>query len=367
MTTALPDIDLRELSEAHSERPEFVSLYLNTPEGNIDRTFIENREREIRKALAHHPGLKAGFRRTMETLVEEISRKGAGGEAIVAFACGPQDFLWYHELPLPVENLLVLDSSPYIKPLAFLYEEYEHFLIVMVDHNNGVIHSVVGKIKDTSSIHKDIFHHHRKGGWSQMRYQRIREGNILHLFKEIAEKTAEIDREENVKRIVLAGPKDAKKKFYQQLPEDLKKKVIGYANMDMGASQEEMLDGVYRIFFEEEQKEETKRMERLRSEIFKGGLAAVGPVDTIKALREGRVFILLLDPGTDGGGWKCEKCGIWGTGAKEICPDCGRPIFQVDVFEEAVEEAQKMDSEVEFVKDDEFLQAIGGMAAVLRW
>ena len=367
MSRALPEIDFRHLSEIHADRPEFVSLYLHTPDGVVDRTFIENRAREILSALAPHPRLKATFDREVERITEAIEKKGTHGESIVVFSSTARDILEYHELPLAVENMLVLDSSPYIKPLAFLYEEYEHFLIVMVDHNNGVIHSVAGTIADTESIHKDIMHHHRKGGWSQMRYQRIREGNILHLFKEIAEMTATIARDEKVKRIVLAGPKDAKKKFYDELPRHVQEMVIGYADVSMKASYDEILDEAYQLFFREEHKEEAEKMERLRSEIFKGGMASVGPADTIKALKEGRVYILLMDPNSRGGGWKCEKCDIWSTGSKEECPECAAPVFQVDVYEEALEDAEKMRSEIEFVKDDDFLISIGGMAAVLRW
>jgi len=368
MSRVLPEIDFRHLSEAHSERPEFVTLYLNTPDRQFDRTFIENRQNDILKAMISHPALKKKFLDEVDRIVLEVQNRGLAGESIAVFACGAQDFFLFLELPVAFESdMLVLDTSPYIKPLAFMYEEYEHFLVVMVDSSNGVIHSVAGNIKGTDSIHKDIMKHHKKGGWSQMRYQRIREGNILHLYKEIAEKTAAIVKEEKVKRIVLAGPKEAKKNFFEELPKQVQDMVIGYADVSMKASYEEILDEAYEIFFKEEQKQEAEKMELLREEIFKGGLAAIGPNASMKALKNGRVRILLVDPETRGGGWKCEHCGIWKTGVKKNCPECSREVFQVDVYEEAIEEAQKMDSEVEFVKSDAFLQSIGGMAALLRW
>ena len=87
MSKALPDIDFRHLSEIHSERPEFVTLYLNTPDRQFERTFIENRQTEIQAALGPYPGLRKALDREVERIVGEIETRGVRGEALAVFSC----------------------------------------------------------------------------------------------------------------------------------------------------------------------------------------------------------------------------------------------------------------------------------------
>ncbi len=365
----LGDIDLRELSEVSDVKPSFVSLYLNVL-GEEPQKFLDKRERECLKALGGEKELKEIFQKNMEEIRDflKAGRKSEKARAMAIFSSVPKNFFEAYMLTLEMENQLIVDTSPYIRPLAMLREEWESFAIALLDHKNAklfLISSAV--ISDTKKMHKHIMNKHKKGGWSQMRFQRLRKGAIEHFFKEVSEKLEEFLEKEKVRRIVLAGPGNAKKEFQEFLPEHLKKKIIATIDEDLDVPEGQLLSDSLHDFFKKERQEEIEMVQDLRAEILKGGLVTYGVDDTLKAVTEGRVELLLINMGTKVKGWKCERCDIFRLGAVKKCELCGNDVFNVDVVEEMVEASESMGTTLEFIKDDQFLEELGGVAAFLRY
>ena len=172
---------------------------------------------------------------------------------------------------------------------------------------------------------------------------------------------------EKVRRIVLAGPGSAKKEFQDYLPEHLQKKVIELVDEDYDVSDGKLLKDSLESFFEKESQEENEMVDNLRAGILKGGLVAYGVDDTLSAVIEGRAELLLINMGKKSKGWKCEVCNLFRSGAMETCYNCGKEVFTVDVIEEMIEAAESMGTTLEFIKDNEFLEELGGVAAFLRY
>jgi peptide subunit release factor 1 (eRF1) len=89
--------------------------------------------------------------------------------------------------------------------------------------------------------------------------------------------------------------------------------------------------------------------------------------ETLESVQEGRAELLLVSMGKKERGWKCENCKTIGMGEAVKCGSCGRTVYTVDVVEEMIELAEQMGTTVEFVKDNEFLEELGGVAAFLRF
>jgi peptide subunit release factor 1 (eRF1) len=49
------------------------------------------------------------------------------------------------------------------------------------------------------------------------------------------------------------------------------------------------------------------------------------------------------------------------------CYPCGKEVFTVDVIEEMIETVESMGTTLEFIKDNELLEELGGVAAFLRY
>ena len=200
-----------------------------------------------------------------------------------------------------------------------------------------------------------------------MRFQRLRKGAIDHFFKEVVDYLVGFLEKENVRRIVIAGPGGAKKEFQDYLPEQMKSKVIGLIDQDFDVSDGKLLKDSLESFFAKESQEENEMVDNIRAEILKGGLVAYGVDDTLSAVIEGRAELLLINMGKKSKGWKCEVCNIFRSGSMETCYKCGKEVFSVDVIEEMVEAAEGMGTTLEFIKDNDFLEELGGVAAFLRY
>lgn len=66
---------------------------------------------------------------------------------------------------MPVEDLMVVNTSPYIRPIVTLIEDYETLGLVILDNHRAKIYVVSsGRIEDKNKIDKDIMQKHKKGG-----------------------------------------------------------------------------------------------------------------------------------------------------------------------------------------------------------
>ena len=361
MLDNLGKIDLRELSNIYDEesRNVFISLYLNVEE--IDKKFIEKRVNACNAVLKDEI-VKENFNKTMEW-INDYLKEGRESEqkGLIIFASYIKNIFIDYKLNIPLKNLLVVDSSPYIKPIAELKDEYVEYGLVLLDNNKARIYSIYGaNIENEKRIAEHVLNKHRKGGWSQARFQRIRKEEIKHFLKKVAE---DMDRLDNAKYIILAGPGEAKKWLVDYLPDELKKKIITTVDVDMDIKPIRISK---EIIEREEEKEIEEELESLEEEILKNGLAVSGIEDTIKALKNGEVEELFIKSGLKMRGWKCEKCQIFGIGELNKCPYCGGDTTSIDVIEEMVEEAEKKDVKVEFA-DDPIISKLGGAAAFLRY
>jgi len=363
-------VDIRKLSEIHDTEPTFISLYLQLEEGY--ENFINHREQAIRSALVGKPGLRNTFYETMAQIntylnenVTKLQREGAEGLAL--FISQPKDFFEAHPLPMNVENSMVLDASPYIRPLAKFMEEYEDFGIILLDHNHARIYLVkAGEIADTERLHEEIFHHHKKGGFSQMRFQRKRDGELVHFYKEIAEEATKVFEGERIRRLIVAGQSDAKKNFIPYLPKVYKDKIIAVLNIETETPDEEVVRDTFPVFFEQERKEELEMVEEFMGAVMKGEGAAYGMQDVLNATKNGRSETILINMNFKSPGFKCESCNFVKLGSG-TCDYCGGALHQVDAVEELVEWAQQSGAKVEFVAENESLESLGGVGAFLRW
>jgi len=363
--------DLRRLADLHELRPAFLTIYLDLSKG-VDHAFLRKRRKECATALAGKRDEMAAFEAAWaraETLLENV---GQNNTSLALFLNPKSGFSETYQLPGVVENRLVFDSSPYIKPLVSLHHEYEDYIVVVLDHTHARIFLVAHfEILEEDDITEEIVRHHRHGGMSQMRFQRLHAGFVDHYFKEVAEHLVkEVDRckcQGRLRGIVLAGPKDAKTAFEKYLPSDLHHLVLGRLDEEADVPSGKLVREAEAMVSEHEHVLEGEMMERLRGEVLRNGLATYGFEQVHEAVTSGRADILILQAGFSLPGWRCEHCRGFGTGAPATCPKCGKEVFFVDAVEELVELALDMKTQVEFQPADCGIRELGGVAALLRY
>jgi peptide chain release factor subunit 1 len=292
----------------------------------------------------------------------EPIRKKQIGKNMAIFASHKHNFLRYISIPIKVENLLVLDSSPYLRPLARILDELEDFTLVLVSSNSAKIFSIsLGKIKDSRKLSADIMNKHKKGGCSQARFNRLRRGAIHAFLIEVAEELQKKDDDQ----IIVAGPGNAKNQFIDLLPKNIRENIVDVIDIDIDDENKLMKESIH-LISEKEKRQSHEAVQHLKEEILRDGLAVYGIDETLKAVKNGQVELLLIEKNCKVLGWICEHCQLVKEGVKSTCPYCGNKTSEVDVLEEILEFAERIDAEIEFTNDKE-IKNLGHVGGILRF
>ena len=348
---------IKQLSQVYDKesKDNFVTVYLNR---QADKNFLEKRIQTCAGLLEKDE--RENFQKTIEKIKGFLEKNNENNIAI--FASDKHDFFTTVSLHIQINNLLIVDSSPYIRPLTRILDEWESFTLVLLNTNQAKIFSVeLGKAEQEKKLSSDIMSKHKKGGWSQARFQRIRKGAIHDFFSELVEKLEEIGE----KQIVLAGPGIAKTQFKEMLPAHLQQKIVDVVDVDMDDEQESIKQSLS-IISEKEEMKSKDLVQQLRSEVLKDGLAVYGFKDTLKAARMGQIDVLLVEKDFKVKGCLCEHCQILKSGPIKDCPVCGGPTTEADVIEEIIEFAERTGASIEFT-DDEEIKKLGHIGGLLRF
>ena len=363
--TSLTEIDMHSLAEIRDEKDTFLTVYFGNTGRDSDKSFVASRLSAIQKALPKD--LLEAFQETLGMVEAAISAPGMKGErGRVIFASATAGFKHVYRLSVEPEPLVVWASSPFLLPLARLKEEYEDYGLLLIDSQEArlfLVRSDLLEENEKASI--DLMNKHKKGGWSQMRYNRLRKGQISSFFTELIEDLQKNEDLAKMRGLVVAGPGEAKGQLIEMMPQALKEKVIGTVNISMDASSKDLVNIGKDFVHEEELSREKVLAEKLKEAVLRGHPAACGLAEVGDALKDGRVNYLLISEGFALPGMICTSCHHIDS-AVEKCPTCGGEAAALSL-EGLYELAERMGAEVVLVEDDTFLESIGNIGAILRY
>lgn len=271
-------------------------------------------------------------------------------------------------LAAPVADLVQVDSSPFLRPLAELRDEYENVAVVVADNERARVFLVSSAVAGDEEVVKgNVKNHVRKGGWSQQRYERRRDKQLLLYAREVVDELERLRREEDFRRIILVGGGEALQAIRENLPASLAEMAADRA-LDLRRGEGAVNADIRELFREEERGSERDLWERIRAEWLKGGLGAVGLEEVLAAAREGRAEKMIVDCAFRPEGSRCRECEALQPGTPDACAECGSAsVFPVDLVNEIVEMLEKTGAAVDFADTIPSLTEAGGIAALLRY
>ncbi|SFM72099.1 peptide chain release factor subunit 1 [Methanolobus profundi] len=366
------DINIRALAEIYDEKDVYLSVYLpvsGRENEHLNRIFTDSRVSAIRKSLS--PELRSEFESTFEMAGSYISEPPISGEkGRIIFACSSNSFLNVYRLAVEPERSLVIDTSPYLLPLAKLRADYEDYGVLLVDSQEAKFTCIRSDLaEEKKRLSTDLMNKHKKGGWSQMRFNHLRKGAIKSFLSEVAENVQGTCDQLQTRGLVLAGPGEAKQQLMEMLPQDVQQKVLGVIDVPIDIPRDELVEAGDAVLHESEHSGSRHAAEELKSAILKGGLAVNGVEDVRDALEQARANTLLILEDSSVPGWLCERCQNLQANAKppKECDRCGGPTSAVDVVEELYELAQRSGAKVVFVEKEDFLDSDDVVGALLRY
>jgi len=360
------NIDLKELARASAPDRAFLSLYLSSPKALGS---LEKRIKNAASMLKDQPDEAEYLKENTRLVREYLEKKPWFEGGMVFFVCWAVDFFRALPLTAPIKDLLWVDSSPYIRPLAQLQDEYEDFAVVVADNKAARIFLVtLGKADSPERLRGDIKNHVKKGGWSQQRYERRRDKQLFQYSKEIVGKLTELEKEGDFRRVLLVGSKEILIHIRKAMPARLAAKLAGEKALDLGKGAEWVEKELFDLFFIEERRSEQELWDRIKGEYLRKGLAAVGVKDVMDAARAGRVEKMIVTRNFKVDGVRCRDCEHLSREASDSCPECSsKSVFEVDVINEIVEMLASTGADADFVDPLPGLSEVGDIAALLRY
>jgi len=360
----IQDKDIKRLANIYDpdSKDTFVSAYIN-PNTNF-RNFLNKRINACRNLLKKDSYLLDNFNRTIE-IIEESIENNRKQKSLIIFASHVRDFFEIYYSSKEVENLLVVDTSPYIRPAIEILGNYRKIGLILMNTNRVKMFVLYQeKLIPRKKLSEDILNRHKKGGWSQARFQRIRKEEIKSFMKEVIESCNSIFHD--VDSIVLAGPGNGKKIFLDIVPTNMKEKIVDVVDLDFDEDEKELIRILNKIEERGEEAVEGILIEKIREEILRDGLAVYGVKEVLDEAMKGKVDIVVVEKGLRIKGWICERCQLVGTGSKKLCPNCKEEVSEVDVIEEILEFCERFNTKIVFVEKSE-VEDLGGIAGLLRY
>lgn len=362
------DINLRKLTEMTTPERTFLSVYLAGPRST---TGLKNRFQKMRRVLKGERVEKderEHFDENVKAVSNYLERNPLQSGSLCIFSCWALDFFQAIPLTASVNDLVWIDSSPYIRPLAELQEEYENVAVVIADNKKTRIFLISSAMAGTEEVIKgNVKNHVKKGGWSQQRYERRRDKQLLLYAREIADALFSLSKEENFRRILLVGGKEILRIVHDNLHQSLQDKVAEKA-LDLGKGEGTVNKDILDLFFEQERRSEQDLWEKIRAEYLRGGLGVVGLDEVLAAAKEGRVEEMIVNRTFKPEGRRCRDCENLDSDVVATCSACGsKSLFEVDLVNEIVELLKLSGAEVDFADPIQTLVDAGEIAALLRY
>lgn len=360
--------DLRRFAEMSAQERVFLTVYLteNAPVDDLKDLFDDRRKAlsvgEAERDEREH------FDENARCVLEYLDRNGPLSSPVCFICCWALDVFEVVPLGAPVENRVSIDSSPFIRPLAEFLDEYENVAVVIADNKKARIFMVTASVAtEAETIKGNVKNHVRKGGWSQQRYERRRDKQLLDYSREIVTALTDLEREENFRRIILVGGREILSSVYEELPDRLKACAIDKA-ADLNRGEHEINADIMELFRERERESEEALWERIRTTYLQGGTAVIGLEPVLGAAKIGRVETALISRDLAADGHRCRDCGNLAPGKRDACARCGSDsVFDVDLINEIVELLTLTSASCDFADPITTLTESGGIAASLRY
>jgi peptide subunit release factor 1 (eRF1) len=354
-----------------------ISLYLNTQpddhgRDNFEvflRTEFASRSRTFHAGSPEAESFAKDTARIREYIENQL-KPSANGLAI--FACwGAGEFFEAMQLNAPVDqHRLYVYNQPHLYHLARLDDEYPRYAALVTDANSARIFVFgLGEKLSGEKVRSKKVQRVKVGGWSQARYQRRVDNAHKEHAREAIDALSRIVREEGIKHVVIAGDPAIAPIVQEELPKELSDKLVDTLRLDTKAPEQEIFQATLDAIREQDAVTDAEKVNRLFEQFRAGGLAVLGPQDTLEALANGQVDELLIGVAMEQRHDAEEP--VDAILAPEI-PDASgstasdeeRPVLLPDLL---VTKAKQISAQVTFIEDPGLLADVDGVGAFLRW
>lgn len=368
--------DLMRINNIRGDGNLCTSVYLNVnpvtnPKGEYFVTFKNLAKTEIDK-------LTGAEQKLIKEDIKKIEAYIKGGKtefkkALVIISSIPRDIWDVFHLSIPLKNSVVIDKTPYLKPLTGILEQYHSYVVALVDREHARLFRIhLGEISEhTELFTPDVPRKHKKGGWygrDENRFRRHIEVHVHFHLRDVVQHLEEILKAGKVIPIIIGGSEESTLLFSRMLPQSLTAKIAGTFMADMHAGNDEILQKSLGTIRNVENKIESSLVDELVTRASKNGSAAIGLDDVMSQMQAGNIHHLIYIEGFNATGLKCPSCNFLTVQALKTCPYCVTALEKIEhLVEYAIQRAIDQGAVISAIAENRKLREAGHIGALLRY
>jgi peptide subunit release factor 1 (eRF1) len=377
-TSAPPRAVLRRLADVHSENAGVLSIYLDldpsvfpTPSDRqveIDSIVREAEEAYCTKGLDHdeHRRRTEAIERVRETLNDPNLAKG-GTRSVALFVAPDQDLLKLVELDAPTAPAVVVDDSPYLRPVADEAGPRTWGILLANKRHGRVLYGGPRRLAEVASFEENAVRSRPSyGGWSQASYERHHEDAAREQLDTTIEALHEFYKTVRFDALAIAAPDEMYNDVVERLPAELRDIVRGRVRVEIDfPSPGQVLDAARDVFEEARQQALDEILTHLEER--SRDLVMTQTEDVLGGLHERRVMTLVVKERAEIEGVRCPQCSWLGLRG-ESCPYDGTPTDErPDLVDDAIDMALLQAARVVIIAEEAERQPPSDLSALLRF
>lgn len=357
---------LQRLSRLKTDGHHVLSLYLDLDASRFPTPAAV--DAELAALLSTAGAHEADAERVRELLraQPELTHDALG---LAIFSSADAGALEAVPLPAHVEPMAVIDTVPWLEPLAALVTSENWGVVVVSRRAARLFRGGPRSLVEFATVDDELHRRHGQGGMAQARFQRGIEQQVAEHVRHTAERMLRAHRRRRFDHLVVVASDELWPEVEAGLHPDLRDRLAGQVALDLEhAAPEDIVRAVGPVVERAERDHERALLERLGAALGTGGHAAAGLDEVLATLEQERVELLVIADGARLRAGLCPHCGRLSASDAGHCPLDGAPLGCVDAVEHAIERAAAQSVAVTVVRHEvTALRERGSIAALLRW
>lgn len=358
VTSFYLDVNAGEFPAPEHVMKAFDSLIHNAEDQRKDfeDSLSHEAQESVRGDLAH-----------LREWIKNWDRQDANGVAV--FSCSAENLWEVYPMPTAPVSQVYFDPNPQLAPLASFLSHSKPTAILLTDKQHARIFTMKhGDVREWTDFEDYVPHRTEQGGWSQNRYQRRSDKWKQHHIDKADELVLKLEQHYPFDWLVVGAEIQDRNEVTDRLHPYVRDRVIGYISVRIDAPEAEIIEEARQVREEAESHVVHDLVERIQEYAGAGGRGTIGLKETLQAINEQKVHILLVQDQFVQPGTRCPDCGMLYAGEIDTCPACGGATEHVDnVVDAAVQKSLELGSQVEVATEPGVLEPIQSIGSIMYY
>jgi len=338
---------IRRILGLHGDGIPILSLYAQVPPGPPGsrelRSRVDSLVSEIRPVTSDvsvERDARLSVRADLERIEELVAEQWNWRPGTLAlFCCSARDIFEEVELPRAVRDRIVLDSTPWVRPLLAVLDEYQRMCLAYIERGEVTLWELYqDELRQVVTRRGRTLRARHVPAPNEERARHKAEELTKRHVRDTIETIDRLFRTDGFDVLAVGGQQYETAQFIDQLPRHLRERIVGTFTLDEHPTETAHIrERAMEILEEHVHEQQRRQVEEVLETAADGGRAALDLADCLWAGAVAAIDVLLVEYDVVIPGVLCDNCG-WMSDEGTECPRCGSPLRRVaDILDELTE------------------------------